>query len=108
MVTNNTRDIEFAMFRDTICKLDLTLNGNGKPGLKADVATIQMDICYIKDNLKELTACVSELRESIIEARTEKTITKEYRLSARQKVALYISAIACFSGVLFGILTYIL
>lgn len=93
---------------EQIEKLMLWVDGNGKPGLRMDVAAIQKDISSINDSISSLATNVSALvkyQDSLI---TIDTMKQKRRLNAWQRTAIVITAIFGFTTLGFKIIEFII
>jgi hypothetical protein len=93
---------------EQIDRLMAWVDGNGKPGLRMEVAEIHKDISSINESLGSLATNVSALvkyQDSLI---TIDNLKQKRRLNAWQRTAIVISAIFGFSTLGFKIIEFII
>lgn len=82
---------------EQIERLMAWVDGNGKPGLRMDVAAIQKDISAINDSLGSLATNVSALVKYQDSLETIDNLKQKRRLNAWQRTAIVITAITGMS-----------
>lgn len=109
------KEEEIALMWNAINKLDIAINGNGSPGMKANLACIKNDISHIVDKQKEASEEIRGLSQGIRamitfvdETKSANQAVTEYKLSARQKTKIWITGIVGFATTIIGILKFVI
>lgn len=98
------REVEIVIMQEAIKKLDTTINGNGQPGIKSDMACIKNDVGHIKEDLKGLSSGVRAMMSALDETKGEKRAETEYKLNARQKTKIWMTGVLGISSLIITIL----
>ena len=93
---------------EQIEKLMAWVDGNGKPGLRMDVAAIQKDISSINESIGSLATNVSALVKYQDSLQTIDNLKQRRRLNAWQRTAIVITAIVGVSTLGFKIIEFII
>ncbi len=86
--------------KERVSKLEDTLNGNGNPGIKTDIALIKKEQIDMNENLEKIATAYSALAKSQI----EQDVIKKHHEENREKRSSAVKQVGTIFGIAFGVL----